>query len=431
MNNRDIIKNCIDSLKKEGADKSQCLLTESKKHELNVENGEISLLRTTTDINFDITAIKDNKKGKLSINKLDEASIKEGIKNVIELCETSNEDECYDISPKQEKEEFSFGDKEPDLDKMYKLLDKFLKNVKEFFPKVTIGEMTFDFQQKDSLLLNSNGVDFKTYNGLYEFEAVFSSKEGKKGSSFNYTGCSMGKLEKDLLDYGTIKTLLKQSEGQIDVKPIEGKFVGDIIITPDCLHDITINYIRVFLADDALISKSSIFKDKLNEKVASEKFSIDICPVLDEISNKEFITSDGFKAENQTVIDKGILKAFVLSQYAANKTNGKRAKSKTMTYDIKPGNTSLDDMIKNVKKGILFCRYSGGRASSNGDLSGVAKNSFYIEDGEIKYPISETMVSGNLYDIFMNIKDVSKERVNFGHSILPWIHTSGVTISGK
>ncbi len=69
--------------------------------------------------------------------------------------------------------------------------------------------------------------------------------------------------------------------------------------------------------------------------------------------------------------------------------------------------------------------------SANGDFSGVAKNSYYIEDGEIKYPVSEVMVSGNLTELFQNIIEISKERINFGTSIYPYIHTSGVTISGK
>ena len=80
--------------------------------------------------------------------------------------------------------------------------------------------------------------------------------------------------------------------------------------------------------------------------------------------------------------------------------------------------------------GILLARFSGGYPSANGDL-GIAKNSYLIEDGEIKYPISESMVSGNFADMLMNVKAVSKERVDSGRSIFPWVAVSGATISGK
>ena len=67
----------------------------------------------------------------------------------------------------------------------------------------------------------------------------------------------------------------------------------------------------------------------------------------------------------------------------------------------------MEDMIKEIDKGILLCRFSGGSPSDNGDFSGVAKNSFYIENGEVQYPISETMVSGNIVDMFQKVKHIT------------------------
>jgi len=65
------------------------------------------------------------------------------------------------------------------------------------------------------------------------------------------------------------------------------------------------------------------------------------------------------------------------------------------------------------------------------DFSGVAKNSYYIENGKIRYPLSETMLSGNIAEMLRNIKGVSKERINFGDAIFPWIQFRGLVISGK
>jgi PmbA protein len=96
---------------------------------------------------------------------------------------------------------------------------------------------------------------------------------------------------------------------------------------------------------------------------------------------------------------------------------------------IDPGKTALDDIIKSVQQGVLLSRFSGGSPSDNGDFSGVAKNSFYLKDGEIQYPISETMVSGNIVDMFNNIENISKDTVNFGDEIFPWIHFGGITVS--
>ena len=46
-----------------------------------------------------------------------------------------------------------------------------------------------------------------------------------------------------------------------------------------------------------------------------------------------------------------------------------------------------------------FAQFSGARPAENGDFSGVAKNSYYIEKGKVQFPVSETMVSGNLAEL--------------------------------
>ena len=85
--------------------------------------------------------------------------------------------------------------------------------------------------------------------------------------------------------------------------------------------------------------------------------------------------------------------------------------------------------IRDVKAGVLIARYSGGRPNAKGDFSGIAKNSYYIEDGAIAYPISETMVSGNLASLLTNIVAISSERADFGSGIFPWIRVGGIGIS--
>lgn len=88
-------------------------------------------------------------------------------------------------------------------------------------------------------------------------------------------------------------------------------------------------------------------------------------------------------------------------------------------------------MIKNTKKGILLSRFSGGHPNDNGDFSGIAKNSYYIEDGEIKYPVKEIMVTGNLIRLINDIVEISEEVTDFGYTKFPWMKVTDITISGK
>ena len=143
------------------------------------------------------------------------------------------------------------------------------------------------------------------------------------------------------------------------------------------------------------------------------------------------MTRDGFAADNVTLVEEGVLKSFLLSQYGSKKTGFERAKNEGRCWVVEPGEKSLTEMISQVDRGLLVARYSGGSPSSNGDFSAVAKNSYYIENGKIMYPVTETMIAGNLVDILANVKEISSERVDFGEGIIPYLWTTGVTISGK
>ena len=126
-----------------------------------------------------------------------------------------------------------------------------------------------------------------------------------------------------------------------------------------------------------------------------------------------------------------MLKTHSLSLYAANKTGRPVVKNTGWSLIVDPGEKSFDEIIKSVDKGLIMGNFSGGEPGANGEFSGVAKNSFFVENGEIKYALSETMVNGNLGEIVKNIRDISKDVVCDGSSVIPYIAVDGVVISGK
>ena len=428
MNKKETVSYCIDSLKKAGADKAACSLNITEKKELNVEIGEMTLLRTTFNSNIGISVIKDQKKGSTSINKTDKSSIDDAIKQVIEMANGSQVDEAYDISEHQPTQSFSKGDESANLNTMYQSLEEFVDYVKSTYPKIQLEAAIMDFNHSKSFFQNTNGVDFEVREGMYGFSPMFLSKDGKNTSSFNYTGFSALKVEKPLNEYGTIDTLLSQSVEQINTKNIKDKFIGQLLVTPDCIGDF-LGFITNDISDAKMISGNSLYKNKLNKQIAHPKLSLHSFPVSDKIADGYFITSDGYVAENSTILDKGILKTHLLGLYGSRKLGGKRSRNDGGAYIVNAGENSHMEMIKNVDKGVLLSRFSGGSPSNNGDFSGVAKNSYYIENGTIKYPISETMVSGNIQDMFENLNEVSSDRIDFGSEILPWISFEGITIS--
>ena len=94
-------------------------------------------------------------------------------------------------------------------------------------------------------------------------------------------------------------------------------------------------------------------------------------------------------------------------------------------------NKSINEIIAGIDKGIYVMRFSGGQPAPSGEFSGVAKNSFLIENGRITRPLTETMISGNVADMLNNVAGISSEASVDGSSILPYVAFGGVTISGK
>ncbi len=429
MDHKETTKFCVQELLKAGAQKAQCHLKISEKKELNVQTNTISLLRTTFDIQIELMGICENKKGIITINKCDKDSIKSAALEVVEVAEASEPDEAYDISDQQNEASYSAGPQTADSLLIYDRMKAFLEYANQTFPHTIIEESTLDHSTKKHYFFNSNDVCFDSQIGNYNFWVMCTSKKGKQTSSFDYTGCSMDSLSEELQNCGWVNHMLHNSANSIVTSHFPGKAVGDIIITPQCNADF-IRFLENSIMDYALITGNSIYKDKLNQSIASSNLTIHSRPTTTDLSGGYFITLDGYAAEDITYVDKGVLNSFLLSLYGANKTGKRMSTNRGQAIDIESGKATLDEMIKSVDKGILLGRFSGGTPSHSGDFSGVAKNSFLIENGEVKDALSETMISGNIADMFKNIKDISHERIHFGSDIIPWIQAGNINISG-
>jgi len=427
----DVLKKCLEGLKEKGAEKAEVNLTSTSKEELNIHSGEISLLRSLEEYNLEMAALIDQKKDTIKINKIDDASIQEAIEEVIENARNSEADPANDIPAGKVQKHFEDRKTGADIDKMHQSMKEFLGEVHDNYANLIIEEAVLEHLDTSRYYENSNGVSISSSNDLYYFGTMFFAKKGRKTSSFNHTDQTTRDLEKSLLDLGTLKYLMKESIEHLDPKGIkDNKFSGEVIVTPDCMNEV-INFLLAHLANQYLISGVSKFKDKFDQKVLDEKFTLRTEPDSQELAVKEYFGRDGFIQRNDYIFQNGVLKNYLLDYYGALKTGYERGPSTGANLVIEPGNESFQELIKSTERGIILSRFSGGMPAPNGDFSGIAKNSYYVEGGEIKYPIKETMIAGNLFTMFENIRGISKERNNNGQSLIPYIKFENVVISSK
>lgn len=403
----------------------------SEMREFNVEGGEFSLFRTLYDNELSITAYKDQKKGAVSINRLEETAIRDAVDTCLKSAESGVADSNHAIAPKQENEVFRQGVYEPDIDRLFERAREWMEDVKEQFPKIMVHDIVVSHTKRHSVYRNTNGTEFETYSGEYAVSFGFAGHEGDQTTSLCGSYFTTDSLEKPFMSMGSVKKDLQDAQDQLKTVSLTGKLEGTVILTPECLSEFLYGIIGNYVSDNAVLEKTSIWLNKLNEKVADERITILSAPFDERILCGQRYTQEGFKAQNYELIKDGVLKSFMLSLYVANKTGLERAKNTSYNLIIEGGETPYEEMVKSVKNGIIVGGFSGGQPSINGDFSGVAKNSFLIEDGEIKGAVNEVMISGNLAELLNHLIAISRETVENGSGVLPYMAFSNVVIAGK
>lgn len=418
-------------MKAMGADEGETWVSRSILTELYFELGKISMVRTVFSDKVGIKLLKDKRKGTVNLNSFAPEDIKSAVADAWQAAQSAAPDEAEGIAELQENSSFSSGEKAPDLDRVYQQLTDLLADSRQDFPKISFDSIGIEHNYSEKLYANTNGVRLSEDQGLYQLSNMFMAKDGDKTSSFNYFGTVYEDPSERITESNRVRRMLDETQRQIVTEQIEGSFVGDLVITPGCLENIVWFAADTYLQDGAMISGTSPWKEKLGQQVASPLVKIELVAEHPELPGTSQLSGDGYVAENMPVIEGGVLKNFILSRYGASKTGLQRSANSGGSYVFGKGETPLEELIAGVERGVLLGRFSGGEPSPAGDLSGVAKNSFLIENGKVTKPLSEVMIAGNLGDMLRDTVAVSQERENSGYWLLPWIRVSNVNISGK
>ncbi len=406
-------------------------VTQSEKQELNLENSGFKLLRTVFNNSGSVKVFLGEKMGSAGGNDLTEKGLQKLVQEAKAAAESASDDPCHDIAPDQGKDVFRQGGYEPDMERFIERIKEFLDTAAKEYPKVKIMGGAGSYDRWHWLSRNTNGTEFEGFGGKYSFNIEICASDGEKTTGLDYTGVSMQSLDVPFMEMGDLRRHLEDIQQSIYPESLEGKFEGTVIMTPGCAENFIYMMISNYISDGVIIDGTSLWLDKVGEQVASEKLTISLKPSDERIVTGECGTANGFRSEDVTLIEKGVLKTHWLSLYGANKTGRPVVKNTGSDLVVEPGDKTLEELIASVDKGLIMGGFSGGQPGTNGEFSGVAKNSFLIENGKIKGAVTETMVNGNLGEVVRNIRGISKELKCDGGSVVPYIAVDGIVISGK
>ncbi|MCL2814782.1 MAG: TldD/PmbA family protein [Oscillospiraceae bacterium] len=418
-------------LKEKGADGAEISVNCGAMDELNFDAGKFSLMRTTFSSGISIRALCNSRKGSYGTNKIDRETVDKAVDAAIGAAKSSEPDSAEVISEGIGEHVFDLKQTGSDPDLMYDRMAECIEQIKQQYPKTDVMQFIVSHNAWDSLYTNSNGTRVLNIASQYGARVSFSARDGDKTTSFNGSGYTAKDLSVPILDYSDeMRRLIAGSTMELDAAPVAGKFTGTLLCPPGSTGHFVGSALGSCTGSGAIIAGTSPWKDKIGEIVADEAISVSFDP-LDARMINAWRLQDGYLAKKQEIIQKGKLAAFSLGEYAALKTGLPRASATGYTV-IAPGKSSVEQLTANIERGILINRFSGGAMAPNGDFSGVAKNSFLIEDGKIAGAISETMVSGNMLEMLFDVAGVSSEVSSCGGgSVIPWAAFGGVVISGK
>lgn len=414
----------IEQMRSCGFDAAQVEASITERDELNVAHNEPSLLRSTQGTSLLMIGIIDGRKASTSVSDLSAESVSRGISDLLARAKLAPQDVANAVSAVQVAS-FEQGPLSSDRDLLALKVEELLAFRAEHTPKMNIEEGAAEHVISREQVLTSEGSNITSTVGFYSLSAMGTAQEGDQSSSFNYSGGNCNDLSLGhAAELFGIGEMLRDTERQIHTHSLKGNFVGDVILAPTAVEDL-LSWLVSQLTDGALISGSSVFRNAVGQRIASDLLTIR--SRFDGPGGAAY-TADAFLAPPVTLVDGGQLTTLLPSFYGSRKT-GIAHRPAASGWSIETGDTPRDQLIADISRGALVNRLSMGAPSPNGDFSGVIKNSFLIESGEKTDALSETMISGNMARILMDIVSISSEHLDLGSSDFPWIRVANLNFS--
>jgi PmbA protein len=187
----------------------------------------------------------------------------------------------------------------------------------------------------------------------------------------------------------------------------------------------------------ALYRKSSFLLDSLGKKVFPKHIDIEEDPFLLRGKGSSPFDDEGVRSVKRKVVKGGRVEGYFLSTYSARKlgmkTTGNAGGSHnlTMTSRLTQASDDLDAMLKKLGTGLFVIELMGqGVNYVTGDYSRGASG-FWVENGEIAYPVHEITIAGNLKDMLMGIEAVGSDTYNMGAKTTGSILVNRMKLAGS
>lgn len=190
----------------------------------------------------------------------------------------------------------------------------------------------------------------------------------------------------------------------------------------------------------SIARKTSFLKDRMGERILPAGMTVTDDPLRLRGPSSRPFDGEGIEGEKLMIVEDGILKHWLLSTSVARelglKTNGRGVRSgsavnpSSTNFAIEPGSQPPEDLIRAVGTGFYVTEVFGqGVNMVTGQYSRGASG-YWIENGELTYPVSEVTIASNLKDMFLDMTAANDVDRNFG-TAAPTLAIEGMTLAGS
>jgi PmbA protein len=192
----------------------------------------------------------------------------------------------------------------------------------------------------------------------------------------------------------------------------------------------------------SLYKGASFLAGQLDKSLAPEFVTIyDDGRMVGGLGSRPF-DGEGLPTRKTTVVERGVLKSYLLDTYSgkklgfastgnASRSVGENPSVGPTNFYLAPGSKTAQDIIKTVKQGLYVTDLIGfGINMVTGDYSRGAAG-FWIEGGELAYPVEEITIAGNLKDMFAGIEMIGSDLVFRGRIASPTVKLTEMMVAGS
>ena len=412
-----MVADLLAEAKRQGADTAEAGVSKDAGLSVSVRMGEVETIEHTRDQGLGVTVYFGQRKGSASTSDFSPDAIRETVSAACNIARYTTEDPCAGLA-----DAALMATTIPDLD----LYHPWRIGVEQ---AIEVGlECEGAARALDPRINNSEGATLNSHDGLH----VYGNSHGFIGgypSSRHSLSCAVVGQEGDAMQRDYWYTVARSAAGLEPAAEV-GRKAGTLarlgarrISTRQApivfQAEMAVSLLRSLIgaiSGSALYRHSSFLLDHLGRRIFPEFVRIHENPLLPGGLASAPFDSEGVTTRAKDFVASGVLENYVLGSYSARKLDMQSTGNAggVRNLAIEPGELDLKGLLGEMGSGLLVTEMMGhGVNMVTGDYSRGAAG-FWVENGEIQYPVEEITIAGNLKQMFAGLVAVGKDEERRG-----------------